>query len=142
VIYLDTSWLVKLYVEESDSAAVRRVAGRGETLLVSEIAFVEFHSAAARRRRDGTLSQRTARAVVRRFRREWADRARISVSTEVIARAADLVTVHALRSIDAVHLASALLVASGAPEPVRVGASDLQLLAAARAEGLPVLRAS
>jgi len=142
VIYLDTSWLVKLFVEEDDAAAVRRVVQRDGTVLVSEVSFVEFHSAVARRRREGALSQRASGSIVRRFRSEWPDRSRVAVSTDVIVRAAALVTDHALRSIDAIHLASALLVASGAPEPVRLGASDRRLLAAARAEGLPVLDAA
>lgn len=139
MIYLDTSWLVKLYVEEGDADAVRRVVDADASVLVSDLSFVEFHAAVARRRRDGSLASRAATAVVSRFRREWADRGRIAVSRDVVVRAADLVAAHPLRSLDALHLASALLVAKGAPEPLRFGAADERLLSAARAEGLEVL---
>lgn len=139
MIYLDTSWLVKLYVDEGDTEAVRRVVDADPTVLVSELAFVEFHAAVARRRRERSLAPRAATTVVSRFRREWTDRGRIAVSHDVVARAAELVAAHPLRSLDALHLASALLVAKGAPEPLRFGAADSRLLAAARAEGLATL---
>ncbi len=139
MIYLDTSWLVKLYVDEGDSDAVRRVVDPDPMVLVSDLAFVEFHAAVARRRRDGSISPRAATGLVSRFRREWTDRGRIAVSHDVVVRAADLVATHPLRSLDALHLASALLVAKGAPEPLRFGAANARLLAAARAEGLVTL---
>ena len=139
MIYLDTSWLVKLYVEEDDSDGVRALVAADPTVAVSDLCFVEMHSAVARRRREGKMAARVASAVLGRFRREWTDRHRVAVSAEVIARAADLVAAHPLRSLDAVRLASALLVAEGAPEPVRFGAGDKNLIAAARSEGLLAL---
>jgi predicted nucleic acid-binding protein len=139
MIWLDSSWLVKLYVEEVDSAQVRAAVDGEDTVLVSEVAFVEFHAAVARRRREGSLSGRTAGPLIRRFRRDWPDRNRATVSPEVVGRAADLLLAHPLRSLDAIQLASALLVAAGAPEPLRFGAADARLLAAARAEGLRTL---
>jgi predicted nucleic acid-binding protein len=141
VIWLDSSWLVKLYVEEDDSAEVRAAVDGAGSVLVSEVAYVEFHAAVARRRRDGSLSGRSAGALIRRFRRDWPDRHRVTVSEEVVGRAADLLLAHPLRSLDAIQLASALLAATGAPEPLRFGAADVRLLAAARAEGLDLLLA-
>jgi len=140
VIYLDTSWLVKLYVNEGDAESVRRIVDADPTVLVSELAFVEFHAAVARRRRERSLSSRQAAAILSRFLREWPDRGRVAVSTGVVAQAAGLVAVHPLRSLEALHLASALLVAKGAPEPLRFGAADRRLLAAAGAEGLATLQ--
>lgn len=139
MIYLDTSWLAKLYVDEEGAGAVRRRLEGEHDILVSELAYVEFHAAVARRRREGALAPRSAAALLSRFRQEWTDRARIPVSTEVVVRAAQLVEAHPLRTLDALHLASALLVARGASEPVRIGAADDRLLAAARATGLEVL---
>jgi predicted nucleic acid-binding protein len=139
VIYLDTSWLVKLYVDEPDSASVRSLVLEGGPVLVSELSFVEFHAAVERRRREELLTATDATGLVSRFRREWGDRHRLPVSREVVERAADLVTARPLRSLDALHLASALLVAAGAPESLRFGAADERLVAAARAEGLDPL---
>jgi len=139
VIYLDTSWLVKLYVDEGDAPVLRRIIDGDPLVVVSDLSYVEFHSAVARHGRDGSLAARTAASVVSRFRREWADRSRVPVSHDVVVRAAELVGAHPLRSLDALHLASALVVSAGSPEPLRFGAADDRLLAAARAEGLLTL---
>jgi predicted nucleic acid-binding protein len=136
VIYLDTSWLVKLYVDEADAERVRRASDAAATVFVSDLSYVEFHGALARRRREGSLSSGTATGLRARFRREWPSRNRIAVSRDVIGGAADLVSKHALRSLDALHLASALAVAAGAVERLRFGAGDDRLVAAAAAEGL------
>ena len=134
--YLDTSWLVKLYVDEPDAAAVRSLVAEGGPVLVSELSLVEFHAAVERRRREDLLTSASATGLTSRFRREWKDRYRVPVSRDVIERAKDLVSSHPLRSLDAVHLASALLAARDSPEPVRFGAADRRLVGAAKAEGL------
>jgi hypothetical protein len=63
------------------------------------------------------------------------------VSHDVITHAATIVATHPLRTLDALHLASGLLVATGAPEALRFGAADVRLVAAARLEGLLTLEA-
>ena len=136
MIYLDTSWLVKLFVQEAGADAVRRIVAADEDLVVSEVASVEFHAAVARRRREGALSAAGAASVVSRFRLEWTDRARMPVSTPVVDAAVRLVAAHPLRSLDAVQLASALLLARGAPGSVLFGTSDARLATVARREGL------
>ncbi|MFY9341868.1 MAG: type II toxin-antitoxin system VapC family toxin [Planctomycetota bacterium] len=139
MIFLDTSWLVKLYVDEDDSLAVRKAIGGDADVVVSDLAYVEFHSAIARRRRERSLAARTAAALVARFRGDWTGRVRVAISPDVLHRAADLLNEHALRSADAVQLASALLIAAGAPEAPRFGTADGRLVAAATAEGLIAL---
>jgi len=140
VIYLDTSWLVKLYVEEEDSAAVRKIVAADDDVLVSDLAYVEFHSAIERRRRERKLVPRAAAGLVTRFRDDWKKRDRLALSHDVVVRAAELVATHPLRSLDALHLASALIFAAGAPEKPQFGAKDARLVAAAKAEGLVTLQ--
>ncbi len=139
MIYLDTSWLVKLYVDEGDAQAVRGLVDEEPFVFASDLAYVEMHAAVARRTREAAMDRSTANEALAGFRREWPELARVAVSRDILARAADLVALHPLRSLDAVHLASALLVATGAPEPLRFGSADERLLAAARAEGLTAL---
>jgi predicted nucleic acid-binding protein len=141
VIYLDTSWLVKLYVDEEDAGPVRRASESEATVFVSDLAYVEFHGALARRRRERSLSGGASVRLAERFRREWPSRNRVAVTREVLERAGDLVSKHVLRSMDAVQLASALAVAVGATEPLRFGAGDDRLVLAAEAEGLLRLKA-
>ncbi len=138
MIYLDTSWLVKLYVDEPDSERVRAIVDAQSPRIVGEIAWVEFHSAVERRRREGKLSAREATSLRARLRREWTAYTRVAVSRDVLTRAADLVARRPLRSLDALQIASALLVAKGAPTKPRFGAADARLRDAAEAEGLPI----
>jgi uncharacterized protein len=139
VIYLDTSWLVKLYVDEPDSRSIRSITDSDPDLVVSDLAYVEFHSAVGRRRRERRITARAASGLLSRFDRDWAHRVRVPVSREVLRGAAVVLAAHPLRTLDAVQLASALLLAEGAPDAPRFGAADERLLAAAVACGLPVL---
>ena len=130
---------MKLYVEEPDSDQVRKIVAADHEVLVSDLAYVEFHSAIERRRRERSLTASAAAGVVARFRDDWPKRDRLALSTDVVVRAAELVARHPLRSLDALHLASALLAAASAPDPPRFGAADARLVAAAKAEGLVTL---
>jgi predicted nucleic acid-binding protein len=135
VIFLDTSWLVKLYVDEEDSEHVRgRVQG---SVALSDIAFVEFHSSVHRRLREEALSPAAAEALVSRFRRDWSAGVdiHVRVAPEVLLAAADLLGRHPLRTLDALQLASAMVVAAGAPEHPTFGTADERLRSAAEAEG-------
>lgn len=142
MIYLDTSWLVKLYVDEPDSPAIRAIADSDPDVVVSDLAYVEFHSAVARRRRERRITARTASSLLTRFVKDWTQRNRVPVSRDVLHRAAEVLAAHPLRTLDAVQLASALLLAEGSPELPRFGSGDERLVAAAVASGLPTLSAT
>jgi predicted nucleic acid-binding protein len=83
----------------------------------------------------------TARAVglagspsaVRAVQKEWAALGVIEVDQDLVERAAELALAHELRSLDALHLASALVLPR---EDLIVAVWDRRLRAAARAEGL------
>jgi uncharacterized protein with PIN domain len=51
ILYLDTSALVKLYVDEDGTLRARRGVGDAEVVSTSEIAYVELRAALARRYR-------------------------------------------------------------------------------------------
>ena len=57
LLYLDTSALVKIYVEERGSERMKELAlsDIGNRLAVCSITQVEFHAAINRRRREGDL---------------------------------------------------------------------------------------
>ncbi|MBS1884016.1 MAG: PIN domain-containing protein [Actinobacteria bacterium] len=59
----------------------------------------------------------------------------VEIDAEPAERAAGLTVTHALRSLDALHLAAALLL----PAPVTVATWDVRLRRAARAAGLATL---
>jgi len=65
---------------------------------------------------------------------------RILLDDEVLERTRSLIERHPLRTLDALHLASALQLQDQLGEPCAMISADSQLLAAAAAEHLPVRR--
>ena len=139
-LYLDTSALVKLYVEEEGSDKVREAVAGAETVATSAIAYVEARAAFARRRRERQLSRSDYHHTARELEADWEHYLLLEVTNSLIRRAADLAEAHALRAYDAIHLASAKLLRERVQGPILFASWDADLLAAAGREGLNLLR--
>jgi len=140
ILYLDSSSLVKLYVEEADSPAVRRWSGDAVVLATSRVAFAEVVAALARRRREGSLDDAAFQSATARLATDWADIAVVEVN-EIAA--GHLAVRHALRGFDAIHLAAVLDMREAATGARLAFTSfDVRQVAAARAEGLAIMEAS
>jgi len=135
-LYLDTSALVKLYVEEEGSVLVRETVQRVETVATSAIAYVEARAAFSRRRRERYLSTVDYRRLRREFDADWERYVQLEVTGTLIQKAAELAEAHALRAYDAIHLASAKLLSQRLKEQVLFSSWDLNLSSAARREGM------
>jgi len=135
IAYLDTSALVKLYVKETGSAAVRAACDRSEALATSRLSYVEAHAAAARRAREGDLSQKARAQFVENLGRDWPRYAVVEVSEAVCRLAVELAGRHPLRAADAPQLASALFLRESTGQPVLFLCFDERLVAAAEEEG-------
>jgi predicted nucleic acid-binding protein len=135
-LYLDTSALVKLYVEEEGSALVREAVEQAGTVATSAVAYAEARAAFARIRRERRLSLSDHRRVVRDFDADWQRYVSLEVTESLIRRAAELAESHALRAYDAIHLASARLLRERLKEPVVFSAWDSGLVEAAWREDM------
>jgi len=138
--FLDTSAVVKRYVQETGTSWIRNLAApaNGHFLYVARIADVEVAAALARRRQQASLSSAEAAAGLSQFRQDLAQDYRVmEISIPLLQRAARIADMHVLRAYDAVQLAASLEVRSQVPALVLVFA-DAALNAAAVAEGLPV----
>jgi uncharacterized protein len=125
LIYLDSSALVKLVLSEPESAALAGwLAERADMPLASSIVHRTEVSRAVWRANPSQLprSYRQMRGV------------EIIALSRAIAESAGTVTPHGLRSMDAIHLASALAIRNDLDAFV---AYDKRLLAAAQDAGLP-----
>ena len=142
MIYLDTSLLVKLYVPEAGSPDVVTAVQADPQIVVSDIARLEFASAVTRLVREGAVSTSRGRSLLARLEDEWDGYVRVRVSDEVLTEGTALLARRALRTLDALQLASALLVDRDGPTKVRFGTADRRLAEAAVAEGLPPLLTS
>ncbi len=138
-LYLDTSALVKLHVEEEGSALVREAVARAEVIATSRVAYVEARAAFARRRHTRELDAQDYRRIVRDLDGDWDHYLRIDVTEPLIRTAARLAERHHLRAYDAIHLASVCVVRDRLADPVVFACWDAQLETAARREGLEAL---
>lgn len=137
IVYLDTSSLVKLYVDEAHSASVREWTAEAEVIATSRVAHPETLSALTRRHNSGDIAKREYEKVVQAFVGEWGSYAALEFDEIEAGR---LVRKYGLRGFDAVHLAAAKLLASvDADVHVVFSSFDERLNNAARSEGFVVL---
>ncbi|MBI5875981.1 MAG: type II toxin-antitoxin system VapC family toxin [Deltaproteobacteria bacterium] len=137
IIYLDTSSLVKLYVEEVHSDAVRRWMEEAEILTTCRIAYPEMVSALNRRLRQGDISKKEYNLLTAKFFKEWIDFAVIDFS-EI--EAGDLIDKYGLRGFDAVHLSAAKLLKDKQTDiALSFSSFDEKLNKAASSEGFTIL---
>ncbi len=138
--FLDTSVIVKRYVQEPGTAWVRTLAASasGNFIYLARITEVEVTAAIARRRGQPGLSVAQANGALGLFRQDFAQDYRIAeITVPLLRQAALLADTHALRDYDAVQLAAALEVRLQVPALILVS-GDGDLNKAAAAEGLPV----
>lgn len=132
ILYLDASALVKEYlVGEPGSRDI--AAARLEANLVgtSAISRAETAAAFAKAVRTKALTRDEALTTLERFRGDWPDLSRISVSDAVLTRADVLAWEENLRGFDAVHLASAVVWRDGLSTDIVFAAYDVRLWRAA-----------
>ncbi|MGH7268690.1 MAG: type II toxin-antitoxin system VapC family toxin [Candidatus Rokuibacteriota bacterium] len=141
-IYLDTSVLVKLYVEEPGSDAIRRAVQEASLVATSAIAYVEARAAFVRRRHEGELAAGGYRRIVEAFDEDWERYVVVSITDSLIRAGARMAETHRLRAYDAVHLASAASLHERLAEAWAFASWDEKLERAARREGLSPLPAA
>lgn len=135
MIFWDTSALVPLLVEETNTPLATDVARRDGDLLVWWGTPVEVLSAIARREREGALSADgadAARESLRVLGETWGE---VLASDGLRGNASRLLRRHTLRAADALQLAAALTWADGQPERRSFFTFDRRLAGAARREG-------
>lgn len=105
-LYLDTSSLVKLYVAEAGSDAVRKLADEAAIMATSLVAYPETRAALARRRRERVLRPAAFALAKRTFEAEWSRYLAVELTPAICREAGDFAESYRLRGYDAVHLAS------------------------------------
>jgi len=137
ILFVDTSALVKLYIEEAGSASMAKHA-RTSRLAASVLAYAEIYATFGRRLREDFLTPDEHGELVGRFERDWQSVIVVAFQPALAARIPQLVGDHPLRGADAVHLASALALRDAGLE-TGFAAADDRLVRAATAEGLEVI---
>ncbi|MEO7229701.1 MAG: type II toxin-antitoxin system VapC family toxin [Candidatus Limnocylindrales bacterium] len=124
IAYLDASAIVRLVIDEPESQGLLRWYHESERVVTSRIGVVETRRAVARRDHDPDHLS----AVL--------DRVEVFELDEEIGRRAGGMTPSSIRTLDAIHIATALAI----PAIDAFVTYDDRQAAAARSAGLPVVR--
>ena len=148
IYYLDSSAIVKRYIDEPGSTWIRQLCDAHETenderqnlLAIGDITVAEVAAAFAILVRRRVISHRIAELAYRRFIAEFrTEYDLVNITPQLILNAAELTQRHPLKAYDAIQLALALNAnQSLQPDEMRLTfvTGDNALLQAARAEGL------
>lgn len=145
LLYADTSSVIRAYLaDEEEHLTLRELLLEGtDPVVTSELTRLEFASAVAAAHRGHRLAEPTA--VLNRFEWDCRDEGAFTLlrmnPRTIMPAARQLVGTHRLRSLDALHLATALRDATplAGGEPVGMVTRDERQAAAAREHGLSVL---
>ena len=136
ILYIDSSNLVKRYLEEVDSDVIRQLLRSVEAVNTSILAYVEAHSAFARRRREQLLTDFDYKRAVTALDEHWPSYAERPVTPQVVALGGQFCDRYPLKASDAIHLASAVLLRRQVGVRIAFSSADRQLSRAALNEGL------
>jgi len=139
IVYLDTSDLVKLYVEEIGSEEIKGIILEATVVSTSKVAYAEARSAFARKQKEDGFSIARLRKIVEDFNRDWESYFLIEITDGLIKIAGDIAEKHLLRGFYSIHLASAVILKCKIKSEVYFSSNDTKLNQAARKEGIIVL---
>jgi predicted nucleic acid-binding protein len=119
---------------EPRGTEIRTILGGAERVVASDLTLVECDRAVLRARQLGRLSERRAEAIRRALREAEAHWSVLRLGRRVVARARDTFPGEPLRTLDALHLASMLVLRDAIPE-LTVVSLDGRLRSSANALG-------
>ncbi len=139
--YLETSALVKLYVQEPGTERLLKIASsKANQFALLALSQVEFSSALHRRQRSGDIGKQDVIQLLKSFDLHLRTRfLRQSVNDSVLDAALELTGRYPLRAYDAIQLAGCFVFQKTVSETPIFIWSDKELLNAADDEGLACL---
>ncbi|MCL4377309.1 MAG: type II toxin-antitoxin system VapC family toxin [Actinobacteria bacterium] len=135
ICYLDTSALVKLYVNESDTEKVFNTVNKSRISATSIVAYAEARAAFSRGFHEKILSGKDYYKCISNFRSDWNNYLIINIDNLLILLAGDLAEKYNIRGFDSIHLASAIILKRKLKEEIMFLCRDKILLKAAGKEG-------
>ncbi|MGH8583732.1 MAG: type II toxin-antitoxin system VapC family toxin [Gammaproteobacteria bacterium] len=136
ILYCDTSALVKLYVIEAESAAIKGLVAASDVVAVCRIAWAEAFAAFSRRTREAPADAAAIEDARHALARDWPELLVLEVTQPVVERAGEFADTFALRAYDAVQLAAAHHAMAVAQEPLVFACFDARLNKASRVLGM------
>lgn len=134
-IYLDTSVFLKLFLNEKGSDKARKLI-KGNRLLCSAILASECFSTFSRRRQNRELDDKAFDQLVSRVKKDLPYIELVKLTDEVLKKTEEVVLRSPARTLDAIHIASALLFQDLIGIELSFVTSDKKQEEAAKREGL------
>ncbi len=109
-LYLDTSALIKIYIDEADSLMLRSKIV-GHNLWIGQIGILEFYSAVFKKERTKSITKFEADLIIESFKFDIGKFKIIHLSSDVLQVSLKLIQkyrVDGLRTLDSLQIASAL----------------------------------
>jgi uncharacterized protein len=138
IVYIDTSALVKRYIQEANSGDVVTLLDQADLAGSILLTRVEMASAFSKAVRMKWLDPQAAEEAWQDFLVHWRSFSRLVVTQPLIDRASRLAWDYGLRAYDATHLAAALLWQETLETPVTLATYDRELWQAGKKAGLSV----
>jgi len=133
ITHIDSSLFLKLLFDEQGTLQAQMLWDSDPVLISSRLLRIEARATLARGKLDGRLTSQKSKIVAQLFDDLWARLTVVEISEQVAESACEIAESTRLRSLDAIHLASAVAVSADL-----FGSSDVQLCNAASDLGFAV----
>ncbi len=138
IVYIDTSALVKRYIQEANSGDVVKLIDQADLAGSILLTQVEMASAFSKAVRMKWLNLQAAEESWQDFLVHWRSFSRLNITQPLTDRASRLAWDYGLRAYDATHLAAALIWQETIETPVILATYDRELWQAGKKAGLAV----
>jgi uncharacterized protein len=139
IVYCDTSALMKLFVTELRSDAMRDLAAKSTRMLVSQLTWAEMCAGLALKQRTNQVDAQIAAIALEQLHTQWPRYSRLAVDEDLMIEAGKLALSFGLRAYDSVQLASAQRVHKQLGSNLTFYCFDKPLNAAAAALGIQIM---
>lgn len=136
ILFCDTSALIKLYIAEEGSDALKMQLSLAEAVAVCRIAWAEAHAALSRRAREVPQDARVIEQAKAALAADWQHFVVLEIDQALIERAGEYADTFALRGHDSVQLAAAFETGRISQLPIFFACFDTRLNKAAKLLGM------
>jgi len=139
ILFCDTSALLKLYIVEIGSEALKARMAEAEAVAVCRIAWAEAHAALSRRAREVPGDAPVIEQAKAALAQDWPHFVVMEVDQALVERAGNYADTFALRGYDSIQLAAAFEAGRIAQSPICFACFDARLNKAADVLGMACL---
>ena len=139
ILFCDTSALIKLYIVEDGSDALKTQLSAVEAVAVCRIAWAEAHAALSRRAREVPKDALTIEQAKAALKADWPHFLVLEIDQPLVERAGEYADTFALRGYDSIQLAAAFETGRISQLPIFFACFDTRLNKAAKLLGMSCL---